>query len=91
MWTILLKQTKANIEKAKALHNITKEFNITGLSLEDTAKLQSDIQSLINHLKNVKIWLGPFENKIIKESEYLWSKIKLMENWLKIYRVLKIF
>ena len=78
VWAILLEQTKANITKAKALNNITKDLNIAGLSLEDTTKFQSDIQSLINHLKNGKgFGFGPFKNKIIKETEYIWSKIKI--------------
>ena len=78
LWKILLEQSTMSIKKAKALYGLTKDLNISGLFLKETSKLQSDIQSLINHLKNGKgFGFGPFKNKTIKDTEYLWSTVKI--------------
>ena len=78
VWKSLLEQTKINITKTKDLFNQTKDLHITGLDKTNHAKIQSDVQSLLHHLKSGKgFGFGVFKNKIIKETEYIWSKVKI--------------
>ena len=79
VWKSLLDQSEKNIQEVKNLNNKTKDLNIIGLdNCIDKNKLLSDIQSLIFHIKSGKgFGFSLFKSKIIKDTEYLWSNIKI--------------